>query len=1061
MRSVIRPLRLARPLIAAAMHTKPTAAAPAAVGPLFKHQSSLEKLPVPTLDETLQKYLTTVRPFLSDADFARTQAAVSEFAKPGGAGQALQKKLEARSVAEPKGWLADWWTDYAYMAYRDPVVINVNYFFHFRDDKLRKSQAARAASIIQAAVQFRDKVVSQELEPEMAKKTALDSEQYKWMFNACRVPRKPSDFVQTYDPVAHNHVAVVRKNKFYTFDVFHANGQALSTAELEQQLQRIIQDAGDSKDPAIGSFTVDHRDKWTDARAALIAADPKNERALKAIESSLFLVCLDDQSPVTREEVGRLLWHGDGRNRFFDKSLQFIVFENGKAGFNGEHSMMDATPTGRLCEWVLTSLDQGRVDHGTPTSTAQLSRPQRLEFTLTPTLRDAIAEAQKGFDAVVDAHELQVLAFDGYGKGLMKKFGMSPDGYVQMALQLAYYKMYGVCRPTYESAQTRKYAYGRTETGRSVSNESVAWVKAMESADGSNEEKAALLKKAIAYHGKYMADASVGKGVDRHLLGLRLLLGPNDPKPSIFSDPAYTNSCHWNLSTSQLTSEYYDGYGWGEVVPDGYGLAYMIKENSVHVNMTSQKLGALRLRHYMTEALQDMRKVCEATVAPAAPLQKAKLTYDEAHQQLLQRYPARRAQLEQLLPLLDPTTPAPPSIFVYGPHATGKTTILQALVNACNRRVDARACYISATECHTARVIWQRALTAWSGVVPGPENGFRGYGSCDSISDFVWKVQELIQDSDDALRVLVIDNAERLRRLGATLLPALVRLSELTGRRICVVLATTLPWENFRSSSGASEPVVVAFPQYTKDEAVDIIMQDCPSADDVAAYAAYAPVMYDMFSRPCSDLNELRYLIALLWPSYMAPVRSGQIDKGQTVRLFRALDKELRAAFTQLYLRETSSAEWAQQRAASTTAPSFSSVDLPTTSKYLLIAAFLASFNPATMDRRFFDKASGPSKKQRKMDKAGGKMRQQQVGPKGFAVERMLAIFATVANDMETRSDIEQQIATLVSLRLVARTSAADQLTAPMFKCNVGYDFVLQVAQSVRFPLSEYLHDFA
>jgi len=50
----------------------------------------------------------------------------------------------------------------------------------------------------------------------------------------------------------------------------------------------------------------------------------------------MFLVCLDQSSPVTRNEVSRALWHGDGKNRFFDKSLQFIVFENGKAGFNGE-----------------------------------------------------------------------------------------------------------------------------------------------------------------------------------------------------------------------------------------------------------------------------------------------------------------------------------------------------------------------------------------------------------------------------------------------------------------------------------------------------------------------------------------------------------------------------------------------------------------------------------------------------------------------------------------------------------------------------------------------------
>jgi carnitine O-acetyltransferase len=56
-----------------------------------------------------------------------------------------------------------------------------------------------------------------------------------------------------------------------------------------------------------------------------------------------------------------------------------------------------------------------------------------------------------------------------------------------------------------------------------------------------------------------MAKAVEGKGCDRHLLGLRLLIREDEPIPSIFADKAYTKTAHWNLSTSQVTSEYYDG----------------------------------------------------------------------------------------------------------------------------------------------------------------------------------------------------------------------------------------------------------------------------------------------------------------------------------------------------------------------------------------------------------------------------------------------------------------------------------------------------------------------
>lgn len=117
-----------------------------------------------------------------------------------------------------------------------------------------------------------------------------------------------------------------------------------------------------------------------------------------------------------------------------------------------------------------------------------------------------------------------------------------------------------------------------------------------------------------------MAKAVEGKGVDRHLLGLRLLLKPDEPKPAIFTDPAYAYSSHWNLSTSQITSEFYDGYGWGEVVTDGYGIAYMVKENSLHFNVVSLFLQNEIMETYLHEAVEEMREVFEATIPVKAKL---------------------------------------------------------------------------------------------------------------------------------------------------------------------------------------------------------------------------------------------------------------------------------------------------------------------------------------------------------------------------------------------------------------------------------------------------------
>ena len=64
-------------------------------------------------------------------------------------------------------------------------------------------------------------------------------------------------------------------------------------------------------------------------------------------------MCLDDTSPANTYELSRACWHGDGKNRWYDKHLEFIVFANGEAGFIGEHSAMDGMPTATMTNWLL------------------------------------------------------------------------------------------------------------------------------------------------------------------------------------------------------------------------------------------------------------------------------------------------------------------------------------------------------------------------------------------------------------------------------------------------------------------------------------------------------------------------------------------------------------------------------------------------------------------------------------------------------------------------------------------------------------------------------------
>lgn len=547
-------------------------------GPMLRFQDSLPRLPVPTLEETGARYLKTLRPLLTPAEFEQSHKAVSDFVKPGGVGARLQEKLVARREdPKHKNWIYEWWNDAAYLSYRDPVVPYVSYFYSHRDDRQRRDPAKRAAAISTAVLSFKKQVDEGTLEPEKMKGLPICMDSYKWMFNASRVAAKPADHPVKYDHTTNKHIVVIRKNNIYK--VLHeVDGKQLSTAELEAQFKRVYELAG-TRGAAVGALTSENRDIWTDARATLLQAHAGNAAALETVESASFVVCLDDAAPVTLEERAHAYWHGDGQNRWYDKPLQFIVNDNGTSGFMGEHSMMDGTPTHRLNDYVCNVITNNKIDFGNPDVRSHIPEPSLVRFNVTKEVQNEIDRAVKDFNAVIGQHELAVQAYQGYGKGLIKKFKCSPDAYVQMIIQLAYHKMFGKNRPTYESAATRRFQLGRTETCRSVSEASVAWCNAMADTSVDDKTKVELFRAAVASHMEYITAASDGKGVDRHLFGLKKLLGPGEEVPAIYKDPAYSYSSSWYISSSQLSSEYFNGYGWSQVIDAGFGIAYMINEN--------------------------------------------------------------------------------------------------------------------------------------------------------------------------------------------------------------------------------------------------------------------------------------------------------------------------------------------------------------------------------------------------------------------------------------------------------------------------------------------------
>lgn len=193
-----------------------------------------------------------------------------------------------------------------------------------------------------------------------------------------------------------------------------------------------------------------------------------------------------------------------------------------------------------------------------------------------------------------------------------------------MALQVASYRLFGKQVGTYESSQTRAFLHGRTETIRSVSEASEAFVKAMgihpmhnDKDNKIRKKKLSLLREATEYHSKYVKNAASGLGVDRHFFGLSMVTTGNEDV-SLFSNPLFVLSKTWRLSTSTLPNK----PGFGPVVEDGIGVAYEIKSDCCYFTVTSRKKNGYSeaFCHLLEESLIEIQTLINLDNPPKSKL---------------------------------------------------------------------------------------------------------------------------------------------------------------------------------------------------------------------------------------------------------------------------------------------------------------------------------------------------------------------------------------------------------------------------------------------------------
>ncbi|XP_021372697.1 carnitine O-palmitoyltransferase 1, liver isoform-like isoform X2 [Mizuhopecten yessoensis] len=590
--------------------------------PLYFFQPMLPHLPVPDLNITCEKYLTSMRPLLSDEDFMNLLTAVLSFKEK--EGPTLQKHLLQKFATE-ENWLSHYWLNLAYLTYREPCAVNVNCYATDRKEACSTNQAARASNLTHWILRFHETILEDTLKPQFLQDMIpICMDGYRMQFCTSRIPGKHVDELVTFKDS--KHIVIMRKGCYYKLSVYAPDNDGkdrlLTPAEILPIIEHILKDAEESTDNSNAAvFTALKRDKWADIRTRMMESK-LNKKSIEDVESAIFLVYLDEELPTTIEENGKYIMVGSGFNRWYDKSVSFVTFANGVTGCNGEHSTCDATLPGRMWEYYLQNekyTKDGKII-AERSRKKKIPSAERLTWDMTGFEED-LEEAYDHYRKLAGGFCLRVVTPE-YGKGYIKKKRMSPDGYIQMALQLAYYKLYNQVPKTYESASTRMFLAGRTETIRPVSEYSKQWVSSMMNERATREQRIMLLKRAVQYQTQVKVDASIGQGFDRHLIGLFAASQElKIPTPALFQDKSF-----WmqdKLSTSQTPTRYTDqwtletccmGGGFSPSSQDGYGISYMIYgEDLINFHVTNckycQTTSADKMADAILEAMSDMKEL--------------------------------------------------------------------------------------------------------------------------------------------------------------------------------------------------------------------------------------------------------------------------------------------------------------------------------------------------------------------------------------------------------------------------------------------------------------------
>jgi len=234
------------------------------------------------------------------------------------------------------------------------------------------------------------------------------------------------------------------------------------------------------------------------------------------------------------------------------------------------------------------------------------NKPIKLNYDLNEDLKDKIRITNLESNIML---KNTFFLFSEYGKVVLQRKGLSINGFIQIAIISAYYRVSGLIVPSMQYVSGRNFIYGISEILRTTTKESANFAIALSEMKVPRDLKVKLGYDSLKTYNSNLNEVINGKSIDVHFTGIISVLNEDENKPELFQNKIFDDSIKWVIETYPFNNDFIKTAGISPTYKDGISICFIVRKDHIQFNFfyyDNDKIIKIFTQH-LIDVLREMK----------------------------------------------------------------------------------------------------------------------------------------------------------------------------------------------------------------------------------------------------------------------------------------------------------------------------------------------------------------------------------------------------------------------------------------------------------------------